>query len=133
MSRILLIEDDDATRGLVELVLREEGYAVEQASDGLDALELIGRVSPDLILLDKQLPRMNGTEFAAAYRALEGDHAPIVALCAGIDCTDWGSTIGAAAVLMKPFGIDQLSALVRTTLSLHRVAPPATPPAVAPR
>lgn len=134
VRRILVVEDDDATRGLLELVLKEAGYAVEQAADGLAALAAVQRAAPDLILLDKQLPRANGTDFAVAYRALEGDHAPIVALCAAVDCQEWAASIAAAAVLTKPFGIDELIALVKTQLALTRVgALPAIPGAAAPR
>jgi DNA-binding response OmpR family regulator len=123
-KRILVVEDDEATRGLLELVLRESGYAVEQARDGVEALEAVKRIRPDLIVLDKQLPRMNGTEFAKAYRALPGDHAPIVALCAAIDCPAWSASIGAVATLMKPFAIDELTGMVREQIAATSVASP---------
>lgn len=109
---ILVVEDDDATRGLIDVVLRESGYAVLQARDGVEALEAVRREPPDLIVLDKQMPRMDGTEFAKSYRKRRGDHAPIVALCAAIDCPEWARSIGAAASLMKPFAIEELAALV---------------------
>jgi len=123
-KRVLVVEDDAATRGLLEVVLRENGYAVDQASDGIEALEAVGRSLPDLILLDQQLPRMNGTEFAEAYRALPGDHAPIVALCAAIDCPEWSASIGAVATLAKPFAIDDLASVVRDQIAATSVAAP---------
>lgn len=123
-KRILVVEDDEATRGLLELVLRESGYAVEQARDGIEAIEAVKRSRPDLIVLDKQLPRMNGTEFARAYRALPGDHAPIVGLCAAIDCPEWSASIGAVATLAKPFAIDDLTAVVRDQIAATSVASP---------
>lgn len=123
-KRILVVEDDEATRELVALVLREAGYAVEQASDGAEALEALRRATPDLILLDKQLPRMGGTEFAAAYRALSGDHAPIVALCAALDCPDWARAIRAVTALAKPFSIEELVAVVSSTLAATAIPAP---------
>jgi DNA-binding response OmpR family regulator len=116
--RILVVEDDEPTRGLIELLLKEGGYRVEQAIDGLEALEKVKALAPDAIILDRTLPRLSGTEFAEAYRALPGDHAPIVAMCAGVDAPDWASAIGAAAYIGKPFAIDDLIAAVTTALAM---------------
>ena len=116
--RILVVEDDEPTRALIELVLKEGGYRVEQAIDGLEALEKVKALAPDAIILDRTLPRLSGTEFAEAYRALPGDHAPIVAMCAGVDAPDWASAIGAAAYIGKPFAIDDLIAAVTTALAM---------------
>ncbi|HEV2123976.1 MAG TPA: response regulator, partial [Chloroflexota bacterium] len=60
---ILIVEDDALTRELVCLVLGEAGYAVDTAPDGGDALELLQRSSPDVILLDMGLPGMGSRAF----------------------------------------------------------------------
>jgi two-component system response regulator MprA len=127
--RILVVEDDEPTRGLIELVLREGGYLVEHSRDGIEALERVKASTPDAIILDRSLPRLNGTEFAQAYRALPGDHAPIVAMCAGVDAPDWASSIGAAASIGKPFAIDDLLAAITAALAMtdsHSREPAAT-------
>ncbi|MGH2377623.1 MAG: response regulator [Candidatus Limnocylindria bacterium] len=120
---VLVVDDDEPTRGLLEMVLREGGYRVEQARDGLDALELVERARPDVIVLDRSLPRLGGTEFVHAYRARPGDHAPVVALCASVDAHGWAASIGAAASVGKPFGIEELLAAVATAIELTRTAP----------
>lgn len=122
------MEDDDATRGLIDVVFREAGYVVDQARDGIEALEAVRLAPPDLIVLDRQMPRMDGTEFASRYRARRGDHAPIVALCAAVDCPEWARSIGAAAALTKPFGIDELASIVSRILQATATAARETAP-----
>jgi DNA-binding response OmpR family regulator len=119
--RILIVEDDEPTRALIELVLKEGGYLVEHSRDGLDALGKVKSSAPDAIILDRNLPKLNGTEFVEAYRALPGDHAPIVALCAAVDGPGWATSIGAAASIGKPFAIDDLLGAVATAVASARV------------
>jgi CheY-like chemotaxis protein len=80
---VLVVDDDEAIRESVAMILVDEGYTVAMAGDGDEALEIVGEQSPALILLDIRMPRMNGLEFAAAYHALPGPHAPIVVMTAG--------------------------------------------------
>lgn len=119
--RILVVDDDVATRALIELVLKEGGYLVEHSPDGLDALAKVKTRAPDAIILDRNLPNLNGSGFAQAYRALPGDHAPIVALCASVDAESWASSIGAATCVGKPFAIDDLLAAVAAALAMTEV------------
>lgn len=112
------MEDDEPTIGLIELVLREAGYLVDHARDGIEALERVKGSTPDAIILDRSLPRLGGTEFAAAYRALPGDHAPIIAMCAAADGPDWATSISAVASVGKPFMIDDLLAAVAAAVSM---------------
>ncbi|MFA6240869.1 MAG: response regulator [Candidatus Hydrogenedentales bacterium] len=78
---VLVIEDNEQNLYLVSFLLQSSGYAVVQARDGLEGLELANRSTPDLILLDIQLPGMDGHEVA---RSLRGNPAlaavPIVAV-----------------------------------------------------
>ena len=115
---VLTVEDDEPTLALIELVLREAGYLVERARDGIEALERVKVSTPDAIILDRSLPRLDGTEFAEAYRALPGDHAPVVAMCAAVDGSGWATSIGAAASVGKPFTIDDLLAAVAVAVSM---------------
>lgn len=80
-QKILLIEDNDQNRYLVTFLLERHGYEIVEASDGPMGIELAGLVPPDLILLDIQLPTMDGYAVARALRsnpALAG--TPIVAV-----------------------------------------------------
>jgi two-component system, chemotaxis family, chemotaxis protein CheY len=108
---ILVVDDDPAIRVFVKLALEDAGYDVVVAIDGLDALEATRRHEPRLILLDMRMPRMNGWEFADAYRRERSPHAPILIMTAGRDATL--SEVGAAGWLGKPFDLDQLISSVR--------------------
>src|SRR5262249_47687585 len=108
---ILVVDDDEAIRGFLQLALEDAGYEVIVAVGGLDALEATRNCRPGLILLDMRMPRMNGWEFAEAYRRERSSHAPILIMTAGRDATL--SEIGAAGLLGKPFDVDQLIANVR--------------------
>jgi PAS domain S-box-containing protein len=82
---ILLAEDNPVNQRLVVHVLERRGHVVRVAGDGREALELLERWRPDLVLMDVQMPELNGLEATAAIRARElksGDHLPIVAMTA---------------------------------------------------
>ncbi len=113
--RVLLIEDDAEIRGFVRLALQDEGYEVIEAEHGAAALALLARPDqsqPALILLDLRMPVMDGLAFAEAYRRLPGPHAPIVAITATRDSAGSAAAVQAAAILAKPFSLDELFAVV---------------------
>lgn len=116
---ILVVEDDRDVRETVTVVL-EELYRVEEASNGREALELIGRRGlPDLILLDMRMPVMDGWRFAAELRARYGSTAPpIVVMTAASDASSRAAEVHANGCLEKPFDIDRLLSVVRTFLAL---------------
>lgn len=111
-ARILIVEDDDGIRDLVDIVLSSAGYEVLTASDGAAALQVVGRVHPDLVLLDMRMPVMDGWEFARQYRAGPAPHAPIVVLTAARDAAVRAAEISANAYLGKPFEVGELLTLV---------------------
>ncbi|TME72683.1 MAG: response regulator [Chloroflexi bacterium] len=116
-GRVLVIDDEPDVRMLVETVLRDAGQIAMSAENGEEALALVTREPPDLILLDKLMPVMDGTAFAKAYRATVAHPAPIVAFCASRDAEAWASAIGAVAYVGKPFDITELDRTVRRQLS----------------
>jgi len=126
---ILVVDDDPAIRAFVQLALEDTGYEVIVATDGLDALEAIREREPGLILLDMRMPRMNGWEFAAAYRREWSPRAPIVIMTAGREATL--SEVGAAGWLGKPFDLEQLLSSARqhfdSLRSCHEFAAAPTP------
>lgn len=116
VGAILAVDDDRAIRDFVQMALEEEGYGVLLAGDGAEALELLEGTRPDLILLDMRMPRVNGYQFAEAYREMPGPHAPIVVLTAANDAAGAASEIGANGYLAKPFDLEDLLRIVREQL-----------------
>lgn len=111
-TRILVVEDDDGIRDLVDLVLSSAGYEVLTAPNGAAALQLVGHVHPDLVLLDMRMPVMDGWEFARQYRARPEPHAPILVLTAARDAAVRAAEIHANGYLGKPFDMQELLTLV---------------------
>jgi two-component system chemotaxis response regulator CheY len=107
-GRVLVVDDDEDIRDVIEIALAGEGYEVQAAPDGAVALSLVGESRPDLILLDMRMPVMDGWEFARAYHEMPGPHAPIVVLTAAVNAGAYSEQIGAAGFLAKPFDLDQL-------------------------
>jgi CheY-like chemotaxis protein len=108
MSSVLVIEDDPDMRGLLVLMLEEQGHAVRSAANGRAGLEAIHHERPDVILLDMKMPVMDGWEFARRYRAEGGNQAPIVVMTASEDPRKPAEEIGAAGWLGKPVELDVL-------------------------
>jgi CheY-like chemotaxis protein len=111
MRLVLVVEDDEDTRGALGEVLADEGYSVSEASDGATALRRLRSQRPHLMLLDLGLPQMRGEELLRAKAAdpLMAD-IPVLVL-SGAPGTP--TLPGVAAVLPKPFDIDDVVGLVR--------------------
>jgi len=83
--RILVVEDDTVMRNILSLMLRRADFEVDVAEDGIIGVEMWEKGDYDLVLMDVQMPRMNGLEATAAIREKErtrGGHVPIVAVTA---------------------------------------------------
>src|SRR5581483_9805219 len=79
-GRVLVIEDDESLREIMEVLIAVEGCDARSAADAAAALDLLSRWEPDLILLDFYMPGMDGASFIRAYRERPEPHAPIVVL-----------------------------------------------------
>src|SRR2546425_5245863 len=110
-GRVLVVDDDREIRALVVEVLRDAGLSVTTAADGNEALVEAARVDPDVVILDKLMPGMDGTEFAREYRAT-GRPAPIIAFCAARDAAEWAESIAAVGFIGKPFDVKDLERMV---------------------
>jgi two-component system, chemotaxis family, chemotaxis protein CheY len=117
-DRILVVDDDESIRQIVRLCLTEEGYRVQEAPNGEVALELLPVFEPELILLDLRMPVMDGWEFARRYHAAPGPHVPIVAFVAALNAVQECADLETAAILSKPFDLDELLSAVRGQLPL---------------
>ncbi|MBI3969739.1 MAG: response regulator [Chloroflexi bacterium] len=106
--RILVVDDTPDIQDVIVLALAGEGYEVVTADHGAAALEIMRQWKPDVILLDLQMPVMDGWTFVRTYRQTPGRHAPIVVMTAAYDAWDRAKQIGADDVLPKPFDLDDL-------------------------
>jgi len=127
MSRtILLIEDNEQNRYLTTFLLEQHGYRIVPAPDGFRGVELARALVPDLILLDIQLPRMDGYAVARALRAIDTLRAiPIIAVTSYAMVGDREKSLAAGCngYIEKPINPDTFVAEVEQFL------PPAPPPA----
>jgi len=116
-SCILVVDDEPAVTDLLAYNLRKANYDVLIASDGRQALRLAREASPDLILLDLMLPRLDGVEVCKTLRR-EGFQAPVIMLTARDDEIDRvvGLEIGADDYVTKPFSMRELIARVKAQL-----------------
>lgn len=112
--QVLVAEDDSELRDLVTAALLDEGYQVVSASNGAEALQRVQQYRPDAILLDVNMPVMDGPTFAQRYHALAGPHAPIVVFTAGGNAQHWAQVIHAAAYVDKGTDLWSVAELLRT-------------------
>ena len=114
--KILVVDDDDALREMVGLVLSSSGYQPLFASDGLSAVEIFRESNPDLVLLDIMLPGQSGIDVCNQIRAVSG--VPIIMLTAKGDTQDVvvGLEAGADDYVVKPHNGAELVARVRARL-----------------
>ena len=115
--RILVVDDDRAVRESLRRSLEFNGYQVQLASDGAQALEAIIADRPDAMVLDVMMPRLDGLEVARRLRST-GDDLPILVLTARDTVSDRVSGLDAGAddYLPKPFALEELLARLRALL-----------------
>jgi CheY-like chemotaxis protein len=108
LSRVLVVDDDATIRDALELALSDEGYEVEAAANGREALSVLAGWRPDLIVLDLTMPIMNGWEFCAEQRRAGYFDVPVLVLTARRGATTLSSVVGATATVHKPFNLTDL-------------------------
>jgi two-component system response regulator MprA len=115
--QILVVDDEPAVRDSLDRALRLEGYTVGLAADGAEALDALAGHSPDAIVLDLMMPRVDGLEVCRRMRAA-GDRTPVLVLTArdGVSDRVKGLDAGADDYLVKPFALDELLARLRALL-----------------
>ena len=115
--KILVVDDEPAVRDSLERALRLEGYEIDLAGDGVEALANLGVAEPDAVVLDVMMPRVDGLEVCRRMRSM-GDRTPVLMLTARDAVTDRvaGLDAGADDYVVKPFALDELLARLRALL-----------------
>jgi two-component system OmpR family response regulator len=108
LAPILVVDDDPGLRQVIQWALEEEGWLVQTAADGRQALAHAKRRRPRLVVLDMGLPELDGVAVAAELRRLYGESLPIVVITADGHAAAKARRVGARAHLSKPFDIDDL-------------------------
>lgn len=121
---VLVADDYDDARLMMRQVLEGRGYRVVEALTGIEAVKLAGREHPDLILMDINLPLIDGVNATRRIREIEEmSNVPIVAVSAydSTDLRDSALTAGCVEYLLKPFDAAQLKSLVNRLLPIKGV------------
>lgn len=119
MTTVLLVEDSIPTRKMISTLLIKQGLKVEIAIDGAQALEILPNISPDLVVLDIVMPKMNGYELCRTIKSNpQTKDLPVVICSAKGEDFDryWGMKQGADAYIAKPFEGKELIATIKQVL-----------------
>jgi CheY-like chemotaxis protein len=121
-EQVLVVEDDTDSCELIGTVLREAGYSVDLAGDGVEALEKASRRKPDVVVSDVQMPNMNGLRLARRLHAVDPELPIILNTCLDEtrDVLTAAEAYGAVACLKKPMNLDELLWLIEQSVAVSR-------------
>ena len=122
MAHILIVDDEERMRHLLSIMLGRKGYRVEQAADGVEALEMIGATPFDMVITDIRMPRMDGIELMKKILEIEIP-PPVVFITAfaTVESAVEAMRQGAVDYIIKPFEEDRILLTVERTLGLSRL------------
>jgi signal transduction histidine kinase/DNA-binding NarL/FixJ family response regulator len=127
-STILVAEDDPEIRELLVMLLRSRDYELIEASDGLEAFELLHRRQPDLLITDVVMPRMDGYELVRRVRQDERLAKLPVIFCSasyhGREIRDMARALDVSATLLKPYDVSTVPDVVDHVLTAHKIDEP---------
>ncbi|NCO51123.1 MAG: sigma-54-dependent Fis family transcriptional regulator [Deltaproteobacteria bacterium] len=121
-NRILVVDDEHLIRWSLEQNLKKQGYDVSVAGSGEDALRILQEETPDLMLLDIQLPGMNGLEVLEKIKELEDDVVVIMVTALGVlETAVKAMRLGAHDYINKPFNLDELAIVIKKALETREL------------
>ncbi|MDQ1143534.1 MAG: response regulator [Bacillus sp. (in: firmicutes)] len=113
-EKILIVDDQFGIRILLNEVFQKEGYQTFQAANGVQALDIVTKHAPDLVLLDMKIPGMDGIEILKRMKVIDPDIRVIIMTAYGeLDMIQEAKDLGAITHFAKPFDIDDIRAAVR--------------------
>jgi CheY-like chemotaxis protein len=119
--RILVADDNPSMLELMAVILDSRGYRVTVVEDGLAAWEEIGRDLPNMVVLDIEMPRLDGCEVCRRMKSQpETNGIPVILISGRQDVADRARLAGADAFLNKPFFLDALEAQIDTLIGANR-------------
>ncbi len=119
MSKVLIVEDSVSTRQYIADLLTSKGLVVKIASDGVEAMNILKKYRPDIVVMDIVMPRMNGYELCRNIKSNEETkNVPVVICSAKSEEFDrhWGMKQGADAYITKPFKSNELLSTIKQLL-----------------
>jgi len=123
-TNVLVVEDDRLNRNLICKVLRNEGHQIVEASDGVEALELLYAQSFDLVITDFVMPRLNGLKLVDQLHPLQ-PRLPIIFITGYLSAISGKAILdNVAEIIPKPFELDVLRSTVQRLLESTRHAAP---------
>jgi two-component system, response regulator, stage 0 sporulation protein F len=116
-AKILIVDDQFGIRILLNEVFQKEGYNTYQAANGLQALDIVKKHDPDLVLLDMKIPGMDGIEILKRMKVIDKEIRVIIMTAYGeLDMIQEAKELGAIMHFAKPFDIDDIRAAVKNNL-----------------
>lgn len=113
-EKILIVDDQFGIRILLNEVFQKEGYKTFQAANGIQALDIVTKHDPDLVLLDMKIPGMDGIEILKRMKVIDPEIRVIIMTAYGeLDMIQEAKDLGAITHFAKPFDIDDIRAAVR--------------------
>lgn len=113
-KKLLIVDDQYGIRILLTEVFQNEGFQTFQAANGKEALEIVAKEKPDLVLLDMKIPGMDGLEILRRIRAQDAEMKVIVMTAYGeLNMIEEAMALGAVKYFSKPFDIDEVVDVVK--------------------
>ena len=127
MADVLLVEDDDDVAFLIEVFLEEDGHRVRRARNGEQGLALLDERLPELVLMDVEMPVLDGPGMAARMLVEDAgrERIPVVLVSGAVELSSVAERVGTPYALAKPFEPNALLALASRALHERRVPTPA--------
>lgn len=119
-GKILIVDDQFGIRVLLNEIFQKEGYDTYQAANGVQALDIVTKTSPDIVLLDMKIPGMDGIEILKRMKVIDHEIRVIIMTAYGeLDMIQEAKSLGALAHFTKPFDINDIRQAVREHIRKH--------------